>query len=130
MTAPRGRYAPSPTGRLHLGNIRTALLAWAHTRKAGGAFVLRIEDNDPGRARREFEVELLADLRWLGLDWDEGPDVGGPYGPYRQSERLERHHAIAQELLADGRAYRCFATPQELDDLRAAQEARKETPRY
>ena len=110
MTAPRGRYAPSPTGRLHLGNIRTALLAWAHTRKAGGAFVLRIEDNDPGRARREFEVELLADLRWLGLDWDEGPDVGGPHGPYRQSER----EALYAAALARLDTYPCTCTRAEL----------------
>ncbi|MEZ5976809.1 MAG: glutamate--tRNA ligase [Planctomycetota bacterium] len=130
MSEVRTRFAPSPTGALHIGGARTALFNWAYARGRGGRFVLRIEDTDRERSRREHEDAILEGFRWLGIDWDEGPDVGGPYGPYRQSERLERHHAIAQELLADGRAYRCFATPQELDDLRAAQEARKETPRY
>ena len=94
----RGRYAPSPTGRLHLGNARSALLAWLETRRAGGVFVMRIEDVDHQRSRPEFEERLLTDLRWLGLDWDEGPDVGGAFGPYRQSERDE-HYAAAIEAL-------------------------------
>ena len=94
----RGRYAPSPTGRLHLGNARTALLAWLWARAQGGAFVLRVEDLDPGRSRRAFEAEQLADLRWLGLDWDEGPDVGGPHGPYRQSERADLYAAALARL--------------------------------
>src|SRR5690606_38327133 len=90
MTAIRGRYAPSPTGPLHLGNARTALLAWLDVRSRGGVFVLRIEDVDFTRARPEFDAQIVTDLAWLVLDWDEGPDVGGPFGPYRQSERHDR----------------------------------------
>ena len=95
---PRGRYAPSPTGRLHLGNVRTALLAWLQMRALGGTFVMRIEDVDTGRSRTHFEHTLLTDLRWLGLDWDEGPDVTGPYGPYRQSECGDRYAAAVASL--------------------------------
>ncbi len=106
----RGRYAPSPTGRLHLGNVRTALLAWLQIRAAGGAFVLRIEDLDRGRCRDRFEVEMLDDLRWLGLDWDEGPDVGGPAGPYRQSECTARYAQAAAAL----DTFECTCTRREL----------------
>lgn len=113
MNAVRGRYAPSPTGRLHLGNARTALLAWLDARSRGGAFVLRIEDVDFTRARPEFEARILADLRWLGLDWDEGPDVGGPHGPYRQSERGELYAAALAHL--DN--YPCTCTRRELRAL-------------
>ncbi len=113
MTAVRGRYAPSPTGRLHLGNARTALLAWLDARSRGGAFVLRIEDVDFTRARPEFEARILADLRWIGLDWDEGPDVGGPHGPYRQSERGERDAAALARL----DHYPCTCTRRELRAL-------------
>lgn len=94
----RGRYAPSPTGRLHLGNVRTALLAWLQIRALGGTFIMRIEDVDSGRSRAHFEDTLLADLRWLGLDWDEGPDVGGPRGPYRQSACGDRYAAALERL--------------------------------
>lgn len=94
----RGRYAPSPTGLLHLGNVRTALLAWLQIRALGGTFVMRIEDVDTGRSRAAFERTLLTDLRWLGLDWDEGPEQGGPYGPYRQSLCGERYAAAAARL--------------------------------
>jgi glutamyl-tRNA synthetase len=106
----RGRYAPSPTGRQHLGNARTALLAWLQIRAAGGRFVMRVEDLDPGRSRIEYERTVLADLRWLGLDWDEGPDVGGPFAPYRQSERGE-HYAAALDRL---RTFACSCTRREL----------------
>jgi glutamyl-tRNA synthetase len=105
----RLRFAPSPTGRLHIGGARTALFNWAYARRHGGAFLLRVEDTDPARSRREHEDEILAGLRWLGIDWDEGPDKGGPYGPYRQSERRARHAEIAARLLAEGRAYRDFS---------------------
>jgi len=111
--ASRGRYAPSPTGRLHLGNARTALLAWLDARAAAGAFVLRVEDVDLGRSRRALEDDMLRDLAWLGLDWDEGPDVGGPLGPYRQSERAE-HYAAALARLA---TYPCTCTRRELRAL-------------
>ena len=110
---PRGRQAPSPTGRLHLGNARTALLAWLDVRARGGRMVLRIEDNDFTRARRELEDRIYRDLAWLGLDWDEGPDVGGAYGPYRQSER-EGHYAAA---LARLDTYPCTCTRAELRAL-------------
>ena len=93
----RARYAPSPTGPLHLGNVRTALLAWLQARLAGGVFLMRIEDLDEGRAVPGCATSLLEDLRWLGLDWDEGPDVGGDYAPYRQSERIERHRELGCE---------------------------------
>lgn len=108
--AHRGRYAPSPTGRLHLGNARSALLAWLATRHVGGVFVMRIEDVDHQRSRPEFERRMLADLRWLGLDWDEGPDVGGAYGPYRQSER-ESHYVAAIEHLE---VFSCSCSRREL----------------
>jgi len=112
-TPPRGRYAPSPTGRLHLGNARTALLAWLDARAAGGAFVLRIEDVDFTRARRELEDRIYRDLAWLGLDWDEGPDVGGPHGPYRQSER----HDLYAAALARLDNYPCTCTRKQLREL-------------
>lgn len=110
MTAIRGRYAPSPTGPLHLGNARTALLAWLDVRSRGGVFVLRIEDVDFTRARPEFDAQIVTDLAWLGLDWDEGPDVGGPFGPYRQSERHDRHAAALARL----DTYPCTCTRREL----------------
>lgn len=112
----RGRYAPSPTGRMHLGNARTALLAWLHVRAAGGAFVLRIEDLDGGRAREGFERFILEDLRWLGLDWDEGPDVGGPHGPYRQSENAARYAAACDRLAT----YRCMCSRREIREATLA----------
>src|SRR5690348_17335655 len=108
---PRLRFAPSPTGQLHVGNVRTALFNWLYARGRHGVFVLRIEDTDAERSTRESESSILADLRWLGLDWDEGPDVGGPHAPYRQSERLDRYRAAADRLLAAGQAYFCFCTP-------------------
>jgi len=126
----RVRIAPSPTGAVHLGLCRTALFNWATARRRGGRFILRIEDTDHDRSTAESESAIIEGLRWLGLDWDEGPDIGGPYAPYRQSERVARHVERAQELLASGHAYRCFCTHERLDAARAAQEERKETPRY
>ena len=119
--APRLRIAPSPTGTVHLGLARTALFNWAYSRGRGGAFILRIEDTDRQRSTEESERAILEGLRWLGLEWDEGPDVGGDHGPYRQSQRLPRHRELAQRLLAEGHAYRCFATPEELAALREEQ---------
>jgi nondiscriminating glutamyl-tRNA synthetase len=126
----RVRIAPSPTGAVHLGLCRTAHFNWATARRRGGKFVLRIEDTDHDRSTAESESAIVEGLGWLGLDWDEGPDVGGPYAPYRQSERVARHVERAQQLLASGHAYRCFCTHERLDAARAAQELRKETPRY
>lgn len=110
----RGRYAPSPTGHLHLGNARTALLAWLHARSAGGAFVMRVEDLDGPRVRPGMEGRILEELRWLGLDWDEGPDVGGPVGPYRQSVLGARYAAALDRLREAGLAYPCFCSRAEI----------------
>ncbi len=126
----RVRFAPSPTGQLHVGNVRTALYNWLFARQRGGAFILRIEDTDRERSRREFEVQILEDLRWLGLDWDEGPDVGGDFGPYRQSERQAIYHEYAHRLLDMGWAYRCFCTEDELERERAQARAEDRPYRY
>jgi nondiscriminating glutamyl-tRNA synthetase len=135
VTRVRTRFAPSPTGSLHLGNARTAVLNWAVARHHGGDFVLRIEDTDADRNVPGAEDELLADLAWLGLLWDEGPDPAtgddrGDRGPYRQSERGEHYRRAAEELLAAGAAYRCFCTAAELEAEREAMAARGESPRY
>lgn len=126
----RVRFAPSPTGHLHLGGARTALYDYLLARKTGGQFILRIEDTDRRRLVPGAEEELLAGLRWLGLDWDEGPDVGGPYGPYRQSERKEIYQQYAQRLIDSGHAYYCFCTPERLERVRQEQLKRKESPHY
>jgi nondiscriminating glutamyl-tRNA synthetase len=121
MTSPmRVRFAPSPTGHLHVGNARTALFNWLLARGQGGTFILRIEDTDAERSTRESGEAILNDLRWLGLTWDEGPDVGGPRGPYRQSERLHLYQSYATELLAGGHAYYCFCTMTQLEAERQA----------
>ena len=110
MATIRTRFAPSPTGFLHLGNIRSALYPWAFARKHGGVFILRIEDTDVERSTRQSEASMIDDLRWLGLDWDEGPDIGGAHGPYRDSERLHLYQSYATELLNAGAAYYCFCS--------------------
>ena len=131
MTAPvRVRFAPSPTGWLHVGGARTALFNWLFARKHGGVFVLRVEDTDIQRSTTTSEVGVLDDLRWLGLNWDEGPEMGGPFGPYRQSERLEHYRAAADQLLAAKLAYRCFCTDAELDERRAKALAAARPPHY
>src|SRR4030095_14309478 len=109
----RVRFAPSPTGQLHVGNARTALFNWLLARHAGGKLILRIEDTDVERVPQESELAILHDLRWLGLYWDEGVEAGGEHGPYRQSERLHIYRAHAAELLAAGHAYYCFCPPQQ-----------------
>jgi len=111
----RVRFAPSPTGKLHLGSARTALFNWLFARGRGGAMVLRLEDTDKERSSEEFEHDILDSMRWMGIDWDEGPDVGGDRGPYRQSERMDLYTAKALELLQQNKAYRCFCTSEELD---------------
>ena len=126
----RVRFAPSPTGTLHIGSARTALYNFLFARHTGGAFVLRIDDTDAARSDAALERSIMADLRWLGLEWDEGPDIGGPSGPYRQSERLERHRAAADELLEAGLAYRCFCPEERLEELRREALAAGRTPRY
>jgi glutamyl-tRNA synthetase len=118
----RVRFAPSPTGEPHVGNIRTAIFTWLFARNAGGSFIVRIEDTDRSRVVEGAVAGLLDSLRWLGLDWDEGPEVGGPYGPYVQSQRVSRHYEPAANLLLNsGAAYRCFCTPRRLADLRERQ---------
>jgi nondiscriminating glutamyl-tRNA synthetase len=126
----RVRFAPSPTGQLHVGNARTALFNWLFARHHGGAFVLRVEDTDVERSEARFETQLLDDLRWLGLDWDEGPDKGGPFAPYRQSERLDTYKKYAFELIDSGHAYFCFCTPEELETERQAAIKEGRQPRY
>ena len=132
MAAPpvRVRFAPSPTGRLHVGGARTALFNWLMARRSGGAFVVRVEDTDAARSTRGYETQLLDDLRWLGLDWDEGPDVGGQHGPYRQSERGDLYARQAARLVAAGAAYPCFCTDPELEARRAARRDAGEEQRY
>jgi nondiscriminating glutamyl-tRNA synthetase len=114
----RVRFAPSPTGFIHVGNARTALFNWLYARQKGGVFILRVEDTDVERSRTEYERSLIKDLRWLGIDWDEGPDAGGGFGPYRQSERLEIYGAYTRQLLESGRAYYCFCSAEELEESR------------
>src|SRR5438309_1089891 len=116
----RCRIAPAPTGYLHVGNARTALFNWLFARHHGGAFILRIEDTDRRRSTDEAVGIVIESLRWLGLDWDEGPEVGGEFGPYRQSERMALYERTSERFLAEGRAYHCYCTPEELEDRRQA----------
>jgi len=126
----RTRFAPSPTGAPHVGNMRTALFAWLLARHHGGRFIVRIEDTDVAR-RAEGAVEsLLSSLRWLGLDWDEGPEVGGDYGPYIQSQRLELYHQAARRLVSEGYGYHCYCTTERLEEMRTEQVRRKQPPGY
>ncbi len=126
----RVRFAPSPTGSLHIGVAHTALFNWLFARQNGGVFILRIEDTDELRSTEESLQAILGGLRWLGLDWDEGPDVGGPYGPYLQSERLDLYADRLNRLLEMGVAYRCYCTPEELEERRRDQRAAGLPPRY
>ena len=126
----RVRYGPSPTGEPHVGNIRTALFDWLLARRFGGQFIVRIEDTDQSRAVEGTEQLILDALTWLGLDWDEGPDIGGPFGPYRQSERLPLYVEAAARLIAEGKAYRCVCTSERLDALRKSQQKAKQPPGY
>ncbi|HTP28691.1 MAG TPA: tRNA glutamyl-Q(34) synthetase GluQRS [Anaeromyxobacteraceae bacterium] len=127
----RGRFAPSPTGPLHLGNARTALLAWLAARSGESSFVLRIEDLDGPRVKPGLEKSIVEDLRWIGLDWDEGPDVGGASGPYRQSERLARYRGALAQLRAAGRVFPCFCSRAEIAAAsQAPGGASDEGPRY
>ena len=114
----RVRFAPSPTGRLHIGGARTAIFNWAFARAMGGTFVLRIEDTDPERSTQENVDVIVNAMKWLGLDWDEGPEVGGAYGPYFQMERMDTYTAALEQLKAAGAAYPCFCTKEELDAKR------------
>ena len=128
--AVRVRYAPSPTGYPHVGNIRTALFNWLFARHYGGSFILRIEDTDVERKVEGAVEDILDSLRWIGLDWDEGPEVGGSYGPYIQSQRLETYRPVAQQLVSQGYAYPCYCSPQRLEAMRAEQVRCKLPPGY
>lgn len=122
----RVRFAPSPTGKLHIGGARTAIYNWAFARANGGTFILRIDDTDPTRSTDENTQIILRAMHWLGLDWDEGPEVGGDFGPYSQTERLDLYKQTAERLLAEGKAYPCFCTPEQLAADREAVQARKD----
>lgn len=126
----RVRFAPSPTGHLHVGGARTAIFNWLFAKHHHGAFIIRVEDTDQARSTRESEEMVLGDLRWLGLDWDEGPDNGGPHAPYRQSERLGTYRQAAESLIASGVAYRCYCPEEELEAKRKAAEAEGRPPHY
>ena len=135
MTTPRVRIAPSPTGPLHIGTARTALFNYLYAKRTGGTFVLRLEDTDVARSTVAFEADILDNLHWLGIAWDEGPDSAGgedrgPFAPYRQMQRLETYAEAAQQLLSKDLAYPCYCTPEELDADRKAQEAAHQPPRY
>ena len=122
MIRPRVRFAPSPTGYLHVGGARTALFNWLFARRHGGTFILRIEDTDPERSSDEMVAGILESMRWLGLMWDEGPGVGGPHAPYFQSQRFGRHRDIAGQLVASGHAYKCYCSQELLQAKREAVE--------
>ena len=126
----RTRFSPAPSGSIHVGNARTALFSWLTARHHGGQFVLRVEDTDASRVTEEAVHGLIESLRWLGIDWDEGPDVGGPHAPYRQSQRIDVYHEHAERLVAQGDAYRCYCTPEELEERRKSALARGEPPGY
>jgi nondiscriminating glutamyl-tRNA synthetase len=127
---PRVRFAPSPTGELHVGNARTALFNWLFARRHGGDFILRIEDTDQLRTTKTFEQNLLDDLQWLGIEWDEGPETGGPFAPYHQTERLEIYNSHLSELIALRKVYPCYCSEEELETERASLVARRMMPRY
>jgi nondiscriminating glutamyl-tRNA synthetase len=126
----RVRFAPSPTGHLHVGGARTALFNWLFARHERGRFILRVEDTDVGRSSADLETGILEDLRWLGLVWDEGPDRGGAFGPYRQSERVAAYRDGARRLVAEGRAYPCFCTDEELERKKEERRAASLPPQY
>jgi nondiscriminating glutamyl-tRNA synthetase len=130
MTDTRVRFAPSPTGQIHIGNIRTALFNYLFARKNEGQFILRIEDTDQKRSTSEFEDIIHREMDWLGLDWDEGPQKGGEFGPYRQTERLDSYQQYIDKLLDQDLAYRCYCTPEELDQMREEQRNNDQAPRY
>ncbi|MCQ3804767.1 MAG: glutamate--tRNA ligase [bacterium] len=127
---PRLRVAPSPTGLLHVGTARAALFNWLYARRHGGVFIVRVDDTDRRRSTSEFEEKILEGLRWLGLDWDEGVEVGGPHGEYRQSGRFERYREVGAQLVAKGAAYRCYCSPEELAQRRKEAQRAGRPPGY
>ncbi|MFL5319367.1 MAG: glutamate--tRNA ligase [Myxococcaceae bacterium] len=129
-SVPRVRFAPSPTGFLHIGGARTALFNWLYARRFGGKFILRMEDTDRERSTPASVRAIIDGLKWLQIDWDEGPEVGGPFGPYFQTERLDLYKKYSEQLISEGKAYRCYCTQEELKARRAAFEAKKLTYKY
>ncbi len=127
---PRVRFAPSPTGLMHIGGYRTALFDWLYARSTGGTFILRIEDTDTLRTEEGTVEFLIEGMQWLGMDIDEGPGIGGPYGPYYQTSRKALYLQYAHQLIETGHAYRCYCTPERLDAMRKEQQAQKLPPRY
>jgi glutamyl-tRNA synthetase len=130
MDPVRVRYAPSPTGRHHIGGARTALYNYLLAQQTGGQFILRLEDTDQKRFQAGSEEEIMNGLRWLGVQWDEGPDIGGPHAPYRQTPKKDRYLAYAQQLIDSGHAYPCFCTPERIQEVRQEQQRNKQQPRY
>lgn len=126
----RVRIAPSPTGPIHVGNVHTALFNWLWARKVGGSFILRFEDTDRERSRSEWEQVVYDDLKWFGMDWDEGPDKGGPFPPYRQMDRLDLYRKYAEQLLSTGHVYKCFCTKEQEDEDRKEAQAQNRTYQY
>src|SRR6516162_8151098 len=121
----RTRFAPSPTGYLHIGGVRTALFNWLFARQHGGQFILRIDDTDQGRNQPEALQPILDGFRWLGINWDEGPEIGGPFAPYYQSQRSDIYIAAAMKLLDSGHAYPCYVPKEELEAVRKAADVEK-----
>lgn len=128
--AVRVRLAPSPTGNLHLGTARTALYNYLYAHRKGGTFIVRLEDTDDERSEDHYTVDIIEGLKWLGLTWDEGPDIGGPYGPYKQSQKFDHYAQMANQLVTKGSAYHCYATPEELIALKEEQKNSGKPPRY
>ncbi len=130
MANVRVRFAPSPTGFLHIGNVRTALFNFLFARRVDGKFILRVEDTDLGRSKPEYREALMEDLLWMGIRWDEGPDVGGPYGSYQQSERLGIYQKYVDQLIEEGKAYYCYVTEEETEDMKRIARAEHKPPRF
>lgn len=126
----RVRFAPSPTGYIHLGNVRTALFNYLFAKNKGGKFILRVEDTDLVRSKDEYRLAMMEDLCWMGIKWDEGPEIGGDYGPYLQSERIETYKKYVDKLLADGKAYHCYVTEEETDELKRIARLERRPPRF
>ncbi|MGL4389185.1 MAG: glutamate--tRNA ligase family protein, partial [Brevinema sp.] len=126
----RTRFAPSPTGNIHVGNVRSALFGWLFARSQEGAFILRIEDTDQERSKPEYTEMLLDDMEWLGLKWDEGPRVGGAYGPYFQTERTHIYEEYTKKLLQSGHAFKCYCSDEDLEAEREKSEQESRPPHY
>ena len=126
----RVRFGPSPTGFLHIGGSRTALFNWLFAKSHNGAFILRIEDTDPERSKKKYEEDIISNLKWLELNWDEGPDIGGNYGPYRQSEKYDIYKKYLEKLLSQENAYYCFCTKERLETLRKSQQEAKRPTKF